>query len=349
MQHDIENGLIKITKHPAFPLDIYNYTERAQYSKKWNKATTASRGLIVHRNTGEIIARPFAKFFNYEERPNSIGLTDPVLVTDKMDGSLGIMYQAVPGSKTVPRIATRGSFMSDQAKHASNVLGERYPDFYPREGYTYLFEIVYPENRIVLDYGDTDDLFLLGAVEIETGKVIAPQMLPDWRGPRVGTLTAQTFQEALSIGPRAGKEGLVVRSLNTDTMVKIKQEDYIRLHRIVTGLNQRTVWEMLKDGLNPYEGIPDELHDWVSNIAANLQAAFDGAKKTAESLFNHIIDHLNEEVGLGQWGRKDFALEAQKYLGWAQKTLFLQLDNQPIDEYIWKVLRPNGEENSYAR
>lgn len=346
--HDVQNGFIRVQFHPSLPLRIYNYTEKTQFARHWNKATLASRGLIVH-DDGTIIARPFPKFFNLGEAgPKGYKAIDPydmVSVTDKMDGSLGIMYQAVPKSKTVPRIATRGSFESDQAKHANDVLGSRYPDFYPPDDWTLLFEIIYPENRIVVNYDGMDDLVLLGAVNITTGQIAGPEIAPNWPGPRVEVMTPGTMHEALRMDPRPGKEGIVVRSLFTGQMVKIKQDDYVRMHKIVTGLNQRAVWEMLKDGLNPYEGIPDELHGWVSEVASNLQSAFDDAKDNAEALYYKIVHDLYIKYDQ-DWTRKDFAMEAKKYLGWAQKTLFLQLDMQPIDEYIWKQLKPTGEENT---
>lgn len=351
MKHDIDNGLIKVTKHPSLPLDIYNYTERAQFSKKWNIATTVSRGLIVNRETNEIIARPFPKFFNYEERPNLIGLDDPVRVVDKMDGSLGILYPIEdPYGGTEFAVATRGSFQSDQAKHATQVWRERYSyRFQPPYGWTMLFEIIYPDNRIVVDYGDTDDLFFLGAVDIWFGTVTGPESVPEWPGPRASGIVARTLREALSLPPRANREGVVVRSLKDYSMVKIKQEDYVQLHRIVTGLNRRAVWEMLRQGLNPYEGVPDELHDWVSDTASVLQASFDSAKIRTFQYFNNTILKLNQEYsGPENWTRKDFAVKVQKqdWMPWVKKCMFLLLDNQSLDEYLWKLLKPTGEENT---
>lgn len=354
MKHDIDNGLIKVRKHPSLPLDIYNYTEKAQYSKRWSKATLLSRGLILNRNTGLVVARPFSKFFNYEEKPylmyedkaNLMSMQEPVVVTDKMDGSLGIMYQAVPGTKTVPYIATRGSFESEQAKKAMQILWRKYPDFYPREGWTYLFEIVYPENRIVVDYDGVEDLFLLGAVDIMSGAVMGSDFDVQWPGPRAQVLPAKTLEEALRMPPRPGKEGVVVRSLMDNYMLKVKQEDYVKLHKIVTGLNRRAVWEMLKDGLNPYEGIPDEFHTWVSEVASDLQREFDGAKVLAYHTFNDIkIRMLEEEPQPKNWTRGMFASYAKKWMPWLSSCLFLLLDNKDIDEYLWKMLRPEGEEN----
>ena len=63
----IDSGLVSEKEHPTFPLLIYNYTPVCQFSKAWDEVTKMCRGLIVHKETREIIARPFPKFFNYEE------------------------------------------------------------------------------------------------------------------------------------------------------------------------------------------------------------------------------------------------------------------------------------------
>jgi putative RNA ligase len=47
---------------------------------------------------------------------------------------------------------------------------------------TVLVEIVYPANRIVLDYGGLDDLILLGAVDIATGRTFGPGPCRDGPG-----------------------------------------------------------------------------------------------------------------------------------------------------------------------
>src|SRR6185369_15422771 len=143
-------------------------------------------------------ARPFAKFFNHgQPGAPGIDLTEPVAVSDKADGSLGILYPDGAGWA----VATRGSFASDQARHATALLATRYPDFTPPPGLTVLFEIIYPANRIVLDYQGLDDLVLLGAVDIATGRSFGPEAVPDWPGPVVETFGYATFAEALAAPP----------------------------------------------------------------------------------------------------------------------------------------------------
>ena len=300
----VESGHVRLQRHPSRPYVIYNYTEACQYAGAWTPVTLACRGLIADAD-GVVLARPLIKFFNHDQ-PQAPGL-DPhaaVTVTDKADGSLGILYR--DGDRLA--VATRGSFASDQARHATEVLRSRYAGFAPPDGLTVLVEIVYPGNRIVLDYDGLDDLILLGAVEIATGRTFGPAAVPSWPGPVVESFAYATLAEALAAPPRAGREGLVVHLTATDERVKIKYAEYVRLHRLVTGLSARTVWEvMVSDGdlealTSP---LPDEFHAWVRGVAAELTAAVTAQVEEVEAVFAEIVATLPEG-----WGRKEFAAAA---------------------------------------
>lgn len=167
----IDQKLITIREHHDGAL-IYNYSDAALYTPgAWeNPAVRQCRGLVVR--DGDVVARPWAKFFNHGQREaGHLDLSSPVEVTDKMDGSLGILYPQRDGQLA---IATRGSFVSDQAVHATNTLRRRYSTIETPPGLTMLFEIIYPKNRIVCDYGDTDDLVLLGASASGRASTTAP-------------------------------------------------------------------------------------------------------------------------------------------------------------------------------
>ncbi len=162
----IEQRFISVREHPSAPLYIYNYTAKAQFDRMWNEATRQCRGLILDAK-GELISRPFRKFFNLGELE-----TPPegsCLSWEKYDGSLGVSYM-VDGRWA---IASRGSFMSDQALKASALLDDKYAAAkkHMNPAYTYLFEIIYPDNRIVVDYGATEELRLLALVDTQTGEL----------------------------------------------------------------------------------------------------------------------------------------------------------------------------------
>ncbi len=124
---------------------IFNYTAKAQYEGRWNFFERVSRGLIIHCVTGEIAARAFDNFFNWGQGGQS-SEGQIVSITEKMDGSLGILFRA----NGEYRVSTRGDFHSDQAEWATKFLHEHYKlDGLPSE-LTLLFEIVYPENRVIV-------------------------------------------------------------------------------------------------------------------------------------------------------------------------------------------------------
>lgn len=332
----IEAGYVRRQAHPTLPLEILNYTERAQFEQAWTSVTLTCRGLIADQ-VGEIVARPWRKFFNYGDPTcGTLDLNAKAEVLDKIDGSLGILYPAGDGWA----IATRGSFTSEQAIHATELLRERYEDFTPPVGMTALFEIVYPGNRIVCDYGATDDLVLLGAVDIETGEAVGPDWLSGWWGPQAETFSADTLAEALALPPRPNAEGVVVRLVDSGVMVKIKQADYVALHKIVTGLNARVVWEQLGAGKTVREicePLPDEFHPWIRKVAYDLIEKADLILDAASNEHARILTALPAD-----WDRKDYALIAKD--SDLRAWLFMLLDGKDTAPKIWRTLRPSGDD-----
>src|SRR5262249_54439112 len=150
----------------------------------------------------------------------------------------------------------------------------------------------YPGNRIVVDYGDMDDLMLLGAVDIATGRTFGPSAVPSWPGPVVAGFDHRTLADALAAPPRANREGLVAWFPAADVRVKIKYDEYVRLHRIVTGLNGRAVWERLVAGEDAYADVPDEFHAWVSDVVTTLTADVEAKVAEVESAYTGIIAAL---------------------------------------------------------
>ena len=342
----IEQGYVRRQVHPSMPLAILNYTERCQYERAWTDVTRKCRGLIVNAETGIVVARPFEKFFNYGEHDEAtLSLDEFVTITDKMDGSLGILYLGIDG---LPAIATRGSFASEQAVHATALFRQLYAadfELYAAYGeFTHLFEIVYPGNRIVVDYGAADDLYYLGNVHIASGRTQSAAQGNGWPGPMATVFEGRTLADALSMGPRPNAEGIVVHYARDDVRVKIKQDDYVALHRLITGMNARVVWERLGEGETAgqiCEAIPEEFWPWVREVAAELGGERDRIVSEAGEELARIFETLPDG-----WTRKDFALEAVKspHRAW----LFNLLDGRDPSAGIWRTLKPSGERTLVA-
>lgn len=325
---------------------ILNYTESAQYGKVWNEVTRQCRGLIID-DSWNVVARSFDKFFNYGEFEIDKSLMDyRVEVTDKMDGSLGILFGRDPNRYSndllyyypVWNVATKGSMVSDQAAMMEEILNSKYKDVRLSVDWTYMFEIIYPGNRIVLDYGDTADLFLLGARHLETGLVRSAEAVTEWTGPKTLTFSYETLREALEAPPRPNAEGFVVYFPDLDYRVKIKQADYVALHRIVTGLTERRIWENMKDGKTLFdllEIVPDEWHEWLSEVHDKLYTEFCQLHAAATNRYAELRENTPKD-----FSRIDFN-DMLNILNVEDKSLMYALyDGASINETLWKRIRP---------
>ncbi len=65
---EVDAGFISERVNPMHPeLIILNYTNLAVINRRWNNETMNARGLILNKETLEVLAKPFPKFFNYNE------------------------------------------------------------------------------------------------------------------------------------------------------------------------------------------------------------------------------------------------------------------------------------------
>ena len=88
----IHENYITARNHPSLPLNILNYTPRAQFDRRWTRETIACRGLVVSTETGEVIAKGFDKFFNWGEVDVAIP-QEPFVAYEKLDGSLALLWR----------------------------------------------------------------------------------------------------------------------------------------------------------------------------------------------------------------------------------------------------------------
>lgn len=323
-----KEGLLLINRHEEAPLLIHNYTQKVQYERIWTPETLLCRGLITDLQ-GNIVARPFGKFFNLEEHIEHVGPLpeEPFEVYEKMDGSLGIIY-FIDGQ---PRIATRGSFGSDQSVKANEILREKYGHLKLDPSLTYLLEIIYPENRIVVDYGDQEDLVLLGVIEPQTGREISLDDIEPGL-PKVKRYDGIKDLEQLRAVEEYNKEGYVIRFAG-GLRVKVKFEEYVRLHRIIAGVSSRVIWEYMMNGESideMLEKVPDEFFKWVKSVQVDLHSQFKTIEDEARSHFRALAS------------RKETAAYFNS-LPVNSKILFRMLDGKSYDDIIWRMIRPEHQ------
>jgi RNA ligase len=363
LESEVAAGYVTRRLHPTAPLAILNYGPTVQYERRWNEVTTKTRGLIYNTESLAIESRAFDKFFNWDDSSVQYPPKGAMVMSTKFDGSLGILYEV----GHVLQVATRGSFESDQAKHATERL---YWDLYAdAEEYwvaydtslsqdlhrlleankTPVFEIIYPENRIVVDYGKDDKLVLLDVIDNETGKsdLTAFDELR-WPHKAEKTLVPGGFSDTLTHDIPSGEEGFVLYFPHTGFRTKMKSAEYVELHRIVTGLSKKTVWEMMGDGKSIEqikENIPDELYDWVDETARDLRFQQWKIMDEIGEAWHEIVSKSPKYGDVAAMTRKQFA-EAAKKQGPLASYLFAILDGKTEEEIadkVWATLKPVGD------
>lgn len=351
-----DNGLLYKQTHPTLPLTIWNYTEKVQYEGLWDEVTVQCRGLITEDTTGKVLVRPFKKFFNYEEVVGKGVIPskgDYVYVQEKMDGSLGILF-CYEGEWIM---TTRGSFTSEQSIRGMEILKRKYSVFDRAwlQEYAYLVEIIYPENRIVVDYGKEKITFLSAVLnEGFTGWKPTDETELHWtmacsifaaNGIKKSDIvkTEQHFNfsdglyQSLKEKNENNKEGFVLRFFPGNFRMKIKFEDYVRLHKIMTNLSTTAVWEVLSNGGSMDEilkDVPDEFYDKIKEYEDELKFEFNSISSDYNMHFR-VIQNKIEEVG---GDRGNFAFIAKQYN--YPSILFALLDGKNISSIIWKIVKP---------
>ena len=331
----LENdGLISLKSNSNGNLFIANYTTKVQYNNLWTDLIMKCRGLIINAK-GEIIARPFPKFFNLIEHKKEDVPNEPFEVFEKLDGSLGVSYFDENW-----KIASRGSFDSEQAKKGTEILHSKYEKYLKhfKKEKTYLFEIIYPSNRIVVDYGEKESLILLAIIDTKTGKEDA---IENFDFPeKVKKYDGITELKKLADLESEDKEGFVVK-FESGLRVKIKFTEYLRLHKIVTELSTKVIWEYLMEGKDFEEvlsKVPDEFYNWVKDVKQKLEKDFDTLKVEVENKFKQAPQNQT---------RKEFALWAKNEKH--TKLLFNLYDEREIDSEIWKLIKPKSENHHQSK
>lgn len=325
----IEKKLINENIHPFNNnIRIFNYSPEVQFNKLWDDITMSCRGLILNIQNNEILAFPFKKFFNYSEfvENKNIIPTESPIITEKMDGSLGIMYEI----NNKEYISTRGSFESEQAIWANAWLKKNIKQKIKKEGYTHLFEIISISSRVVVNY-DFSGLVYLGSINNETGRTSFFEMPSSIRTvKKIGNTDLSKLLEM----DNENEEGFVIHFPISDLRLKIKFPQYVKLHRIVTGMSEIAIWEMLKEGKSISELInncPDEFFKWVESVANKLTSNYSEIEKNCKEITAHAKTLTT---------RKEQALYITQFKN--SGVCFKMLDNEDYSEVIWKTLKPKG-------
>jgi hypothetical protein len=316
----VDLGLI--AARPNGRLTIFDYTNHCMFERAWDEYTMQARGLVLD-DTGKIVARPWAKFFNMNERPET---------------RLEALPQETPivfhHEETGWRAITRGCWDNPQTKYATAWLQHHFRRLHRDQ--TYMFELIAPWNRLVVPYAK-EEMILLGIRKTVSGEDASYAQVSDYAQnygfKAVGFETKPISELNLGDPSIMFKEGFVARFSN-GLRIKLKYAQYMALHKVMTGLSVKGIWEILSQGQEPtFDNVPDEFMDWYAEQRDGLRKAYKDLEEKAKAVFASVP---------AQPTRKDYALAFSAHRD-LMGILFLMLDKQDYSEIIWDRVKPKGQ------
>jgi hypothetical protein len=195
---------------------------------------------------GELVSAGFPKFTNWGEKPEVFPLPTSLngaTITEKLDGSL-LIVSKYKGNFI---LRTRGTVDATQLNNGHELeifkqtILPKLDDGEETWPYSILFEWTSPNQKIILNYGDWPQWYLVGMIEHADYSLIVQELL-DVMAEKYGlnrptTYTFANIPELLAMVEEwKGKEGVVVYSNNGQTLHKIKGAWYLALHHMKSEL-----------------------------------------------------------------------------------------------------------------
>ncbi|MGL6229367.1 MAG: T4 RnlA family RNA ligase [Culicoidibacterales bacterium] len=284
----------------------------------------------------QILSRPMAKFFNYNENPLAMDfdLTQVDYFMTKEDGSLISSYM----DNGIVKLKSKMSLTSVQAQSATNHLYKvpqadllKLIEYFESLGYTVNMEWVSPDNRIVLDY-EFNDLRILNIRHRDTGVYVDVHELlknDTYRKYSTFLFTHPEYSDFIAdTKAMLGIEGYVVK-MKDGRFFKIKTDWYCALHHT-------------KDSINSNKRL---LQAIANNTSDDLRGMFHDDKKALEKIaifeqhFFNFVRVCNDAIitnvkSLAGVSRKDYAIGMQKafpnHMGFCF-SIAMKLYGKPID------------------
>jgi RNA ligase len=171
-------------------------------------------------------------------------------------------------------------------------------------GATYLFEAVYPENRIVVHYPEPALVMLAayddGGRELTYEEVIGVCGALGWRAARRYEFTsiADMVSHAASL-PR-DDEGFVIRFSN-GLRLKLKGAEYRRIHALISRCTPLAMWEAMAagDDLDAIRrDLPEEFWTDFDDIVRLLSGSLSALEAKVATVAQSVAHLSDKELGL---------------------------------------------------
>lgn len=271
------------------------------------------RGMIFHTATGQILRRPYHKFFNINERASThqdnVDLSQKHVILDKLDGSMISPFicegQLLWGTRAgVTEVSEQSEeFLRNNPNYANLAI------LLIQNGHTPMFEWCSRKQRIVLDYGQDDRLVLTGIRNTVTGEYW-DKFQEDLIAQQHNVETVKSFDNQNNIQDfinhtrgLENTEGYIAR-FESGLMFKVKCDWYCQLHKTLEHLvHEKDVIRLILDQkLDDAKAIlPEDRIKALDNFSDILHK---GIQDLSDKVWWNTLELSDKYNG----SRKDFAM-----------------------------------------
>ena len=295
------------------------------------------RGIKFSLKTGNIICRPWHKFFNVGEREetffNKIDMSQPHELYDKLDGSMISSLVADDGNLyyTSKKGVTAICGPVHEYVRLSNYDYNGFCLELINKGFTPIFEWCSRKQRIVLDY-PVDKLIVTSVRSMQGGYYLKLEEISDIANhfnvpyAKPENINITNIKELCDYTEKLiGLEGFVLRI--GDDRFKIKAEEYRRIHKTLEGI----VFE--KDIISLI--CNNTLDDVIPHLSLDIASI---VKSYEEKVIKNIVEESKNLINmtLDVYGRfpnkKDFALYIANFPS----------EKKPFMFHIYEIIKNNN-------
>lgn len=336
---------LKIAEEGRFAIFNYDMTQSASIDGERRMCDFSlpevqeARGIIIDTQTLDVACWPFRKFGNYGEYYADSIDWSTARVQEKVDGSIMKLWN--DGERW--RVSTNSAITNDQpVRFGSHSLTNLFWKAAEKQhldtevldpSETYIFELVSPDNTIVIEYPETA-IYHIGTRSNVTGEernedigIMRPASYP------LHSLDACIDAAGkLNAGGKVSREGYVVVDGDWNR-VKVKSPDYVAVHHLLSEMSERKLIEAVLDGES----------DEIRSYYPQTEEAFG----RYERAYARIIERTERRLGefRSMWesvdhDRKTFAMNAK---GMPDARLaFRALTDDSAGEILQKSYRRNA-------
>lgn len=358
---------------------IAKYTQQTTFACDWDDVTMHCRGIVYYEPTGECIALPFKKFFNHLE--NSLDYThlpsDSISraeILEKKDGSMSLIFL---DHKNQLRVSTPGSLESDQAQWAQSWLRkhESYNEirrmFLNCDVRALIGEIIYKGSQVVVnyDYEKEAGIHIIAAQLNKDGKwqyANHDELLSLAKSINFKCCDIYNFSDFEELKNHLSKvsdfEGFVLHWPETGFRLKMKADEYIRLHRIVTNIHPNRIEEAImcheSENAQSFSEVFDVIERVITDFPEEHRQPYEYALRMIRNdtleiyeevseTTNRIMESHSQFVGAAQL--KACAIDIKNKIPKKFQSLAFSLMRDSKIKYsriallVWKSIKPKME------